>query len=117
LVAGSSIGSAFGALFVGGVAIILFRWCTQTSGLYPPYGGIDSKDKFFRVIFHWLVVACVSLYWRGWWSILDNVLGVYTPAIADCIVTLFMGCAGLAVINCTSLGKGGIMDYTTLEKG
>mmetsp|Transcript_74016 Transcript_74016/g.149132 ORF Transcript_74016/g.149132 Transcript_74016/m.149132 type:complete len:166 (+) Transcript_74016:117-614(+) len=115
--AGAGVGSAFGSLFVGGVFIILFRWCTQTSELSPPYGGKSAQDRTARVIFNIVVIACVSLYWRGWWSIADNVLGRYLPPIADCCVTLFIGIMGLAALNCTELGKQTILDYTALEKG
>jgi hypothetical protein len=82
----------------------------------PPYDGKDAKDKTARVLYHWVVIACVSLYWRGWWSILDNALGAHLPGIADCVVTLFLGCL-VAIINCTELGKKTLVDYTALEKG
>jgi hypothetical protein len=117
LVVGLGIGGALGSLFVGVVVIILTRWCPKTSDLCPPSEGIGLKDKSARMLFHVAVAAGVCLYWRGWWSIADNIIGKLLPAMVDCIVSFFIGCLGLIVINCSHLGKLGILDYTTLAAG
>mmetsp|Transcript_65228 Transcript_65228/g.131200 ORF Transcript_65228/g.131200 Transcript_65228/m.131200 type:complete len:157 (-) Transcript_65228:384-854(-) len=116
LFVGLGAGSALGSLLAGATVIIMSRWC-KTSELSPASEGRDVKDRTLRVLYLFVLTAGICLYWRGCWSLADNFLGGNLPIRIDLVVTMAIGCLTLATVNCSGIGKHGILDYTALSGG
>ena len=116
---GTGVVSAVGSILVGTTVLTCGRNVSFLRGLLPVVEGSTAADKVCRQIWQVLLVGFgVTMFWRGWWSIMDNLLPlVFTDASLDACASLLIGITLLVVVNFTILGSYGVIDDIALEGG
>jgi hypothetical protein len=104
---GFGLSSIFISMFIGTGFLVGVRRSKFTKDILPVDDGQTFLGKMGRFLFLLVVIAGVSMFWRGWWYLGDLIATKlnYEDELIDAWWSFFVGTIGMALANLTPLGK------------
>lgn len=111
--------SIFMSIFIGSGFLVGVRRSRFTRDILPVDAGKTIFDRIRRFFFLLLVIAGVSMFWRGWWYLGDKIaVNInYDDKYKDAWWSFFVGTVGMAVVTLTPLSKMMLHDAVGVAGG